>query len=101
VPSTALPNAKTFHRPLEALAIGFDFGADLGQRCAEGRLVAIHSAGGASVEAVAAIAAVVEGRLGIKAAGGISDAERAKAMVRAGATRLGMSKSAKVLAEIS
>jgi deoxyribose-phosphate aldolase len=56
-----------------------------------------HPAGGASVEAVTYIAGRVGGRLGVKAAGGIRSAEQALAMVAAGATRLGMSRTAEVL----
>ena len=53
-----------------------------------------HSRGGATVEAVAAMAAAVGERLGIKASGGIRDAATALAMVEAGATRLGCSATA-------
>lgn len=56
-----------------------------------------HPAGGATVEAVALMAATVEGRLGVKASGGIRDAVTAVAMVEAGATRLGCSASRKIL----
>ncbi len=58
-----------------------------------------HSAGGATVRAVEVMAAAVGGRLGIKASGGIRDYPTAVAMVAAGATRLGMSASRRVLAE--
>jgi deoxyribose-phosphate aldolase len=58
-----------------------------------------HPAGGASVEAVEIMAAVVGGRLGIKASGGIHDARTALALIDAGATRLGLSSTAVVLAE--
>lgn len=57
-----------------------------------------HPAGGASVEAVEVMARTVGGRLGVKASGGIRDAETARAMIAAGATRLGLSSSAAVLA---
>ncbi|KJE24174.1 deoxyribose-phosphate aldolase [Frankia torreyi] len=57
-----------------------------------------HPAGGASVRAVRAMAEAVGGRLGIKASGGIRTAEKAMAMIEAGATRLGLSASADVLA---
>lgn len=57
-----------------------------------------HPAGGASVHAVEIMNRTVGGRLGIKASGGIRDAETAKAMIAAGATRLGLSASAAVLA---
>ena len=57
-----------------------------------------HPKGGASVEAVKLMAATVGGRLGVKASGGIRDYETACAMVEAGATRLGVSSTAKILA---
>ncbi|MDH4658704.1 deoxyribose-phosphate aldolase [Corynebacterium pyruviciproducens] len=56
-----------------------------------------HPAGGASVHAVSLMSETVGGRLGVKASGGIRDAETALAMVDAGATRLGLSSSKKVL----
>lgn len=57
-----------------------------------------HPAGGASVHAVELMAATVGGRLGVKASGGIRDWDTAVAMVDAGATRLGLSGTAAVLA---
>ena len=57
-----------------------------------------HPAGGASVHAVELMAATVGGRLGVKASGGIRDWARAVALVEAGATRLGLSGTAAVLA---
>lgn len=56
-----------------------------------------HPAGGASAHAVELMARTVGGRLGVKASGGIRTAEAALAMVRAGATRLGLSSSAAIL----
>ncbi len=56
-----------------------------------------HPAGGASVHAVALMAATVGGRLGVKASGGIRDWDTAVAMITAGATRLGLSGTATVL----
>lgn len=56
-----------------------------------------HPAGGASVEAVAAIAAAVGGRLGVKASGGIHTTDEALAMISAGATRIGASHTAAIL----
>lgn len=56
-----------------------------------------HPSGGATVEAVALMAATVGGRLGIKASGGIRDAASALALVGAGATRLGCSATRTVL----
>jgi deoxyribose-phosphate aldolase len=56
-----------------------------------------HPAGGATVEAVRAIADAVGGRLGVKASGGIHTADAALAMVAAGATRIGASSTAAIL----
>src|SRR5438270_7267834 len=56
-----------------------------------------HPAGGASVRAVALMAATVGGRLGVKASGGIRTAADAIAMVDAGANRLGLSGTRAVL----
>jgi deoxyribose-phosphate aldolase len=49
------------------------------------------SKGGATVEDVALLARTVEGRIGVKASGGIRDAATARAMIEAGAKRLGTS----------
>lgn len=57
-----------------------------------------HAAGGASVHAVSLMAATVAGACGVKASGGIRTYELADALVAAGATRLGMSATADVLA---
>jgi deoxyribose-phosphate aldolase len=59
-----------------------------------------HPAGGASTAAVALMARTVGPRLGVKASGGIRTAADALAMVAAGATRLGLSRSAAILAEL-
>ncbi|GAC70163.1 deoxyribose-phosphate aldolase [Gordonia soli] len=56
-----------------------------------------HPAGGASVEAVALIREAVGPTVGIKASGGIRTADDAAALIAAGATRLGLSKSRAVL----
>jgi deoxyribose-phosphate aldolase len=58
-----------------------------------------HPTGGASVAAVALMSRTVAGRAGVKASGGIRSYETARAMVDAGATRLGVSGSRQVLAE--
>ena len=58
-----------------------------------------HPAGGASVEAVKILREVVGRRAGVKASGGIRTAEDARAMINAGADRLGLSGTAKVLAD--
>jgi deoxyribose-phosphate aldolase len=61
-----------------------------------------HPAGGASAHAVSLMARTVGaaggGRLGVKASGGIRDLDAALAMIEAGATRLGLSGTASVLA---
>jgi deoxyribose-phosphate aldolase len=59
-----------------------------------------HPAGGATTAAVKLMASTVAPQLGIKASGGIRSAADALAMVAAGATRLGLSRSAAVLAEL-
>lgn len=60
-----------------------------------------HPAGGASVAAVSLMAATVGGRLGIKASGGIRDGATAMAMINAGATRIGASRSADIIASVA
>jgi deoxyribose-phosphate aldolase len=55
-----------------------------------------HPAGGASVEAVRLLKAHA-GKLKVKAAGGIRDAATARAMLNAGADRLGCSASVAIL----
>ena len=57
-----------------------------------------HAAGGASVHAVALMAATVGDQLGVKASGGIRTYEQAAALVAVGVTRLGLSATADVLA---
>ncbi len=57
------------------------------------------SSGGATVEAVARMRRAVGPNVGVKASGGIGDAATARAMLAAGATRLGASASLKLLAE--
>ncbi|AEI13010.1 deoxyribose-phosphate aldolase [Cellulomonas gilvus] len=57
-----------------------------------------HPAGGATVHAVRIMADTVGGRLGVKASGGIRTSADALAMIAAGATRLGLSGTAAVLA---
>ncbi|GEK17970.1 deoxyribose-phosphate aldolase [Cellulomonas persica] len=57
-----------------------------------------HPSGGATVHAVRLMAQTVGGRLGVKASGGVRTAADALAMVEAGATRLGLSGTAAVVA---
>jgi deoxyribose-phosphate aldolase len=61
----------------------------------------LHPAGGATAHAVELMAKTVGGRLGIKAAGSIRSTEIALEMIAAGATRLGLSGTAVVLAGIT
>lgn len=56
-----------------------------------------HAAGGASVHAVELMARTVGDRLGVKASGGIRTGAAARALIEAGATRLGLSGTATVL----
>jgi deoxyribose-phosphate aldolase len=55
--------------------------------------------GGATVEDVALLARTVGGRLGVKASGGIRDAATARALIAAGARRLGTSSGVVIVAE--
>ena len=55
------------------------------------------AAGGATVEDVKLMRQTVGSEMGVKAAGGIRDRETARAMVAAGATRLGASAGLKIL----
>jgi deoxyribose-phosphate aldolase len=57
----------------------------------------MHPAGGATVHAVELLRETVGGRLGIKASGGIATAQEALALIAAGATRLGLSRTRAVL----
>ncbi|MDO8106914.1 deoxyribose-phosphate aldolase [Isoptericola sp. b441] len=59
-----------------------------------------HPTGGASVHAVELMAQTVGGRLGVKASGGIRTGAAARAMIAAGATRLGLSGTAAVLGSL-
>lgn len=56
-----------------------------------------HPAGGASAHAVELMRSTVGDALGVKASGGIRDAQAAQSMIEAGASRLGLSGSAAVL----
>jgi len=56
-----------------------------------------HPTGGATIHAVALMAATVGGRLGIKASGGVRTWDAAVAMMTAGATRLGTSSTEAIL----
>lgn len=77
---------------MEVCRVCADLGADFVKTS-----TGFHPAGGASVHAVALMAATVGGRLGVKASGGIRTAGDAAAMLEAGATRLGLSGTRAVL----
>jgi deoxyribose-phosphate aldolase len=89
IESAALTDLEIVAACLTAEAAGADF-----VKTSTG----FHPAGGASVHAVELMAATLGGRLGVKASGGIRDWDTAVAMVEAGATRLGLSGTATVLA---
>jgi deoxyribose-phosphate aldolase len=55
--------------------------------------------GGATIADVTLLAQTVAGRIGVKASGGIRDAATARAMIAAGATRLGTSSGVAIVAE--
>ena len=59
-----------------------------------------HPGGGADLAVVRLMAETVGGRLGVKASGGIRTAAAALEFLQAGATRLGLSASRAVLAEL-
>jgi deoxyribose-phosphate aldolase len=88
---------------IESAAIGLDriaaacHAAEAGGASFVKTSTGFHKSGGATVEAVAAMAAAVHGRLGVKASGGIRSAADALAMIDAGATRIGASASAAIL----
>jgi deoxyribose-phosphate aldolase len=58
-----------------------------------------HPTGGATVHAVELMKATVGDRLQVKASGGVRTRADAEAMIAAGATRLGVSATAAILAE--
>jgi deoxyribose-phosphate aldolase len=84
--------ALTDEEVVEACRIAEGAGADYVKTS-----TGFHPSGGASTHAVGLMAATVGGRLGIKASGGIRDAATARAMLHAGATRLGCSATRAIL----
>jgi deoxyribose-phosphate aldolase len=85
--------ALSDHEIIESCRAAADEGADFVKTS-----TGFHPAGGATMRAVGIMAGTVGGRLGIKASGGIRTAADAIAMINAGATRLGLSATAAVLA---
>jgi deoxyribose-phosphate aldolase len=59
------------------------------------------STGGATLEDVKLMRSLVGNKIGVKASGGIRDAETARSMIEAGATRLGTSSSVAILQGLS
>jgi deoxyribose-phosphate aldolase len=92
VESAVLLGDSDGHTLVEVCRVAEDAGADFVKTS-----TGFHPAGGASVRAVALMAATVGGRLGVKASGGIRSAADALAMLDAGATRLGLSGTRAVL----
>ncbi len=101
--ASAVPNALlkviletavlTDREIVEACRIARSAGADFVKTS-----TGFHPSGGASIEAVRLMAETVGDDLGVKASGGIRDAATARAMLDAGATRLGVSAGAAILA---
>ncbi len=88
IESAALSDAQVIGACRAAEAAGADF-----VKTSTG----FHPGGGATVHAVELMAATVGGRLGVKASGGIRTGAAARALIAAGATRLGLSGTAAVL----
>jgi deoxyribose-phosphate aldolase len=59
------------------------------------------STGGATVEDVKMMRSIVGEKIGVKASGGVRDAETARAMIEAGASRLGTSASVEIMKGVS
>jgi deoxyribose-phosphate aldolase len=85
--------ALTDPQIVEACRISAEAGADFVKTS-----TGFHPAGGASTHAVELMAATVGPALGVKASGGIRTTQAALDMIAAGATRLGLSGTAAVLA---
>ncbi len=85
--------ALTDHEIVEACRASEAAGADFVKTS-----TGFHPAGGASTHAVSIMAETVGGRLGVKASGGVRTLADALAMIEHGATRLGLSGTAAVLA---
>jgi deoxyribose-phosphate aldolase len=92
VESAALLNLAGEDALIAACRSAVDAGADFVKTS-----TGFHPSGGASVSAVELMAATVGPGVGVKASGGIRTADEAVAMLRAGATRLGLSGTRAVL----
>lgn len=91
IESAALSDERIVHACQRAESAGADF-----VKTSTG----FHPAGGASPHAVALMKSTVEDRLQVKASGGIRTLAQALAMIEAGATRLGLSGTARILSEL-
>jgi len=85
----------TFEEKLRASELSLAAGADF-IKTSTG-----FSSGGATVDDIALMRGVAGNRAGVKASGGIRSLADAKAMLYAGATRIGASASVKILGELS
>lgn len=85
--------ALTDHEIVEACRASEAAGADFVKTS-----TGFHPTGGATTHAVSIMAETVGGRLGVKASGGVRTLADALAMIEHGATRLGLSGTAAVLA---
>jgi len=85
----------TFEEKLRASELALAAGADF-LKTSTG-----FSSGGATVDDIALMRGVVGTRAGVKASGGIRTLADARAMLQAGATRIGASASVRILAEFS
>jgi deoxyribose-phosphate aldolase len=85
----------TFEEKLRASELALAAGADF-LKTSTG-----FSSGGATVDDIALLRGVVGTRAGVKASGGIRTLADARAMLEAGATRIGASASVKILAEFT
>ncbi len=85
----------TDEEKVEACALSMAAGADF-VKTSTG-----FSGGGATAEDIALMRKVVGAGLGVKASGGVRNAEDAKAMIAAGATRIGASAGVRIVKEVS
>ena len=92
VESAALLELRGSQTLVEVCRVVEDAGADFVKTS-----TGFHPSGGASTRAVELMTGAVGDRLGIKASGGIRTAQDALAMLDAGATRLGLSGTRRVL----
>jgi len=92
IESSALLEFSGWPLVVDVCRVAEDAGADFVKTS-----TGFHPSGGASPRAVELMADAVDGRLGVKASGGIRTAADAIAMLDAGATRLGLSGTRVVL----